>query len=168
LGGDERSSRMRLVALLVIVRFLWCPCARQQPSHDIPLAQLVEHALRKHNNTTLKTLPDQNLAPPRPKKTLRQVAASIVAASIPAASTVWLCDQFKDGNTLLPVGLELTTYGSQGNRSNHWAHGELMQHLQDLAGASCAGMSLMHSAFELAKLAVAKHPLRDSNPQSSD
>ena len=35
-----------------------------------------------------------------------------------------------------------------------------MQHLQDLAGASCEGMRLMHSAFEFAKLAVAKHPLQ--------
>jgi hypothetical protein len=34
-----------------------------------------------------------HLAPPRcEQKQLRQVAASIAAASIPAASIVWLCD----------------------------------------------------------------------------
>ena len=43
-----------------------------------------------------------------------------------------------------------------------------MHHSQDLAGASCAGMSLMQSAFELAKFAVAMHTLLDSSPQSSD
>jgi hypothetical protein len=43
-----------------------------------------------------------------------------------------------------------------------------MQHLQDLPGESCAGICLMHSAYEFAKLAVAEHALRDSSPRSSD
>jgi hypothetical protein len=39
-----------------------------------------------------------HLAPPQKTKLL-QVAASIATASIPAASIVWLCDHFKQGNT---------------------------------------------------------------------
>jgi hypothetical protein len=55
----------------------------------------------------------RHLAPPKQKpKQLRQVLASIAAALIPAASIAWLCDQFKQGNTLLLVKLERTTCGS--------------------------------------------------------
>jgi len=43
-----------------------------------------------------------------------------------------------------------------------------MQPLQDLAGESCAGICLVHTVYELAKLAGAKLFLRDSSPQSSD
>ena len=43
-----------------------------------------------------------------------------------------------------------------------------MQHLQDLAAESCAGICLLHISYEFAKLAVAKHRLRDSSPQSTD
>ena len=51
------------------------------------------------------------LAPPQQKQ-LRQVAASIATASVPAASIVWLCDQFKQSNKLHPVMLESTACGS--------------------------------------------------------
>jgi hypothetical protein len=43
-----------------------------------------------------------------------------------------------------------------------------MQNLHDLAGKSCAGICLMHSAYEFAKLAVANRPLRESSEQCSD
>ena len=43
-----------------------------------------------------------------------------------------------------------------------------MQHLQDLAAESCAGICLLHISYEFSKLAVAKHRLRDSSPQSTD
>ena len=42
-----------------------------------------------------------------------------------------------------------------------------MQHLQDLAAESCAGICLLHISYEFSKLAVAKHRLRDSSPQST-
>jgi hypothetical protein len=44
------------------------------------------------NNKTLKTFRTTSGSPPQ-KTNLRRVAASIAAASIPAASIVWLCDQ---------------------------------------------------------------------------
>jgi hypothetical protein len=38
-----------------------------------------------------------------------------------------------------------------------------MQHMQDLVGETCAGICLMHSTYEFAKLADAKHALRGSS-----
>jgi hypothetical protein len=53
------------------------------------------------------------------KKKLRQVAASMVAVSILAASIFWLCEQFDQWNRVLPVGLEPRHYGAYDHRSNH-------------------------------------------------